>query len=122
MITENEDYSEGRARYKAFMLLTGALALILIGCTVCLWFGKMNVADYEKVLQMLGVPTLLGMAFHAFFVENSSPKGGDNVQKIDANTVSVGGPGAAGGPGTSDKTSSSGIAESSGVDRPPSST
>jgi len=107
MATEKEDYSENRARYKAFMLLTGALVLILVGCTVCLWYSKMNVADYEKVLQMLGVPTLLGMAFHAFFVENSSPKGGDNVQKIDANSVTVGGPGTSGGPGTTDQPSQS---------------
>lgn len=102
-----EDYSEQKARFKAFMLLVSALVVILVGCTICLWFTKMAVADYEKVLQMLGVPTLLGMAFHAFFVENSTPKGGDNVQKIDANTVSVGGPGAAGGPGTSDQSSQS---------------
>lgn len=96
-----EDYSENRARYKAFMLLTGALVIIIIGDTICLWFGRITIADYEKVLQMLGVPTLLGMAFHAFFVENAT-KGGDNVQKIDAQSVSVGGPGNAGGPGTSD--------------------
>lgn len=106
MTIEKEDYSEQKARFKAFMLLTGALCFILVGCTVCLWFGKMDAASYEKVLLMLGVPTLLGMAFHAFFNENTT-KGDSNVQKIDANTVSVGGPGAAGGPGTSDKSSES---------------
>lgn len=101
MADEKPDYSEQVARYKAFMLLTGALVFILIGCTVCLWFGKMDAASYEKVLLMLGVPTLLGMAFHAFFNENTT-KGGDNVQKIDANTANIGGPGPAGGPGVTD--------------------
>lgn len=75
---EKVDYSEQKARFKAFMLLTGALVFILIGCTFCLWFKKMAAADYEKVLLMLGVPTLLGMAFHAFFNENKEV---ENVKK-----------------------------------------
>lgn len=79
---EKPDYSEQVARYKAFMLLTGALVFILVGCTICLWYNKMNAADYEKVLLMLGVPTLLGMAFHAFFNENKE-------EKQDAKTIEV---------------------------------
>lgn len=101
MAVEKEDYSEGRARYKAFMLLVTCVGLILVGCTVCLFMKIIDTAGYEKILQMLGVPTLLGMAFHAFFNENTA-KGGDNVQKIDANSVSVGGPGNVGGPGASE--------------------
>ncbi|RTL04638.1 hypothetical protein EKK58_10025 [Candidatus Dependentiae bacterium] len=73
-MNEEQQYSEQRARYKAFMLLTGALVVILVGCTICLWFSKMDAASYEKVLLMLGVPTLLGMAFHAFFNENNPTK------------------------------------------------
>ena len=103
---EKPDYSEQVARYKAFMLLTGSLVTILLGCTAALLFGKMDAASYEKVILMLGVPTLLGMAFHAFFNENTT-KGGDNVQKISADTANIGGPGPAGGPGTTDQPSKS---------------
>lgn len=87
MDKEKPDYSEQVARYKAFMLLVGALVVILIGCTVSLWFGKMSSQDYEKVLLMLGVPTLLGMAFHAFFNENKLED--KNVKKIDSFGSSV---------------------------------
>lgn len=80
-MADKADYSEGRARYKAFMLLTLCLAIILVGNTVCLWFGKIQPDLYDKVLLTLGVPTLLGMAFHAFFNENQT--GGKDVKKIN---------------------------------------
>lgn len=88
MAKDKPDYSEQVARYKAFMLLTAALVVILMGCTVSLLFGKMTSQDYEKVILMLGVPTLLGMAFHAFFNENKKEEKRD-VTKIDSVSDSV---------------------------------
>lgn len=89
MVEEKKDYSEQAARYKAFMTLVGVLAIILLGCTYCLLIGKMAAADYEKVLLMLGVPTLLGMSFHAFFNENTA-KEKDNVKtNIEGDVKSI---------------------------------
>ena len=80
---EKPDYSEQVARYKAFMLLTGALVFVLVGCTLALLLGKIDPAVYEKVLLTLGVPTLLGMAFHAFFNENKEET--KDAKKIEVN-------------------------------------
>lgn len=84
---EKPDYSEQVARYKAFMLLTGSLVIVLVGNTVCLWFNKITPELYEKVLLTLGVPTLLGMAFHAFFNENKKDNDDKKVE-VNAETVS----------------------------------
>lgn len=84
---EKPDYSEQVARYKAFMLLVGALVLVVVGNTVCLWFNKITPELYEKVLLTLGVPTLLGMAFHAFFNENKKEPGDDKKIQVNADTV-----------------------------------
>lgn len=87
MKMEKPDYSEQVARYKAFMLLVSALVLILVGCTVALLMGKMLIADYDKVLLTLGVPTLLGMAFHAFFNENKEES--KDAKKVQVNADNV---------------------------------
>lgn len=96
-----EEYSENKARYKAFMLLVTALVIILVGDTICLWFNKITPEIYKETMLLLGIPTLLGMAFHAFFVTEDKKGDKDVKATVDpAGGVSITSsePGKSGGP------------------------
>lgn len=86
---DKPNYSEQTARYKAFMLLVGSLVVVLVGCTICLWFKKIDPSIYKEVLLILGIPTLMGMAFSAFFNENKKENEDGKKININADTVST---------------------------------
>lgn len=63
------DY-QAKGRYISFLIFTYTLCFILVFTTVLLIINKLAIADYKEVIIVLGVPTIIGMAFNSFFHTN----------------------------------------------------
>lgn len=72
---------QAKGRYLAFLAFTFTLCFILILSTILLMLSKMPIADYKEIIIVLGIPTIVGMAFNSFF--HTNPKT-DDVKEVVA--------------------------------------
>lgn len=65
---------QSKGRYIAFLAFTFTLCFILLFTTALLIINKLAIADYKEIIIVLGIPTIVGMAFNSFFHTNPKPE------------------------------------------------
>lgn len=74
---------------KVFLIIVITLCGIATLLTGAVLFGKFPIDTYEKVMEILGIPTIIGMIVTSFIHANISnnENGGPNVEKVTSSTT-----------------------------------
>lgn len=70
-----------------FLVIVGTLCLVLFVLTGAVLVGKMPVDMYEKMVEILGIPTFFGMVAQAFIHSNIKE---DSNEKVNVSSPVVG--------------------------------
>lgn len=73
----------------AFTAIIGTLCLILIILTLKVVFGGFDIEKYKSILEILGIPTLIGMVVQSFIHQKPEDVPNDKNQIIKSTDVTV---------------------------------
>lgn len=71
----------------SFMTIVISLCIVLVGGTAGFLLGKVNMDSYKALLELLGIPTLIGVIVQSYLHMNQTNQGGNN-EVISTTTVS----------------------------------
>lgn len=83
---------QAKGRYLAFISFALTLCFILVIATGCLFFKVIDIAAYKEIIMVLGIPTIIGMAFNSFFHTNPKPEDDPNAKVTSTTVTSVNSP------------------------------
>ena len=71
----------GNTLKNIFAGIIATLMFVLLGMTILVCFGKMNIEIYKDVLTTLGIPTIIGFIIQAFLRSDSDNNGVPDIQE-----------------------------------------